>query len=157
MVKNPLISIVVPSYNVAPYIRQCVESILNQTFSNWELLLVVGGTDGTIEICDEYAAKDSRIKSIHDNKGLVQARNVGYHHATGEWITYLDGDDWFDIDTCEVLSKFISEYQGLDIVYWRYIEELDGKAIDKWSDKSAPFTLYDENECKQLSVNTVLN
>ena len=49
MVKNPLISIVVPSYNVAPYIRQCVESILNQTFSNWELLLVVGGTDGTIE------------------------------------------------------------------------------------------------------------
>ena len=66
MVKNPLISIVVPSYNVAPYIRQCVESILNQTFSNWELLLVVGGTDGTIEICDEYAAKDSRIKSIHD-------------------------------------------------------------------------------------------
>lgn len=68
----------------------------------------------------------------------------------------MDGDDWFDIDTCEVLSKFISEYQGLDIVYWRYIEELDGKAIDKWSDKSAPFTLYDENECKQLSVKTLI-
>jgi glycosyltransferase involved in cell wall biosynthesis len=57
MEKNPLISIVVPSYNVAPYIRQCIESILNQTFSNWELLLVVGGTDGTVEICENMLAK----------------------------------------------------------------------------------------------------
>lgn len=156
MNNQPLISIVVPSYNVASYIRQCVDSILNQSFSNWELLLVVGGTDGTVEICDEYSRKDSRIKSIHDNKGLVQARNVGYKHATGEWITYLDGDDWFDTDTCETLSKFISKYEGLDIIYWRYIEELDGKAIDKWSDKSAQFTLYNEDECKQLAIKTLI-
>ena len=119
MVKNPLISIVVPSYNVAPYIRQCVESILNQTFSNWELLLVVGGTDGTIEICDEYAAKDSRIKSIHDNKGLVQARNVGYHHATGEWITYLDGDDWFDSKNLIDFVSFLKDCE-VDMVLTQY-------------------------------------
>ena len=156
MEEKALISIVVPSYNVAPYIRQCVNSIINQTYSNWELLLVVGGTDGTIEICDEYAKADSRIKSIHDNKGLVQARNVGYRHASGQWITYLDGDDWFDTDTCEVLEKYIREYEGLDIIYWRYIEELEGKAIDKWSDKSGPFIMYRDNECKKLAVNALI-
>lgn len=156
MESNPLISIVVPSYNVAPYIQQCINSIINQTFPDWELLLIVGGDDGTIEICDEYSTKDSRIKSIHDNKGLVQARNVGYRHATGQWITYLDGDDWFDVDTCEVLSRFISEHEDLDIIFWRYIEELDGKTIDKWSTASEPFAVYGEEECKQLSIKTLI-
>lgn len=154
---QPTISIVVPSYNVAQYIRQCIDSIVNQTYPNWELLLVVGGTDGTVEICDGYAAKDGRIKSIHDNKGLVQARNVGFNNATGQWITYLDGDDWFDIDTCDVLSRFINEYKDLDIIYWRYIEELGNKSIDKWADKSAtPFTLYNKGECKDLSIKTLI-
>lgn len=157
MENYPVISIVVPSYNVAPYIRKCIDSIINQTYPYWELLLVVGGNDGTIEICDEYEAQDKRIKSIHDNKGLVQARNVGYRHATGQWITYLDGDDWFDIDTCEVLSKYINEYKDLDIIYWRYIEELEDKTIDKWSDKSAvPFTLFNKNECKELAIKTLI-
>lgn len=160
MEKRPLISIVVPSYNVAPYIRQCINSIINQTFSDWELLLVVGGNDGTPEICDEYSAKEPRIKSIHDNKGLVQARNVGYKHASGQWITYLDGDDWLDLDMCEILASYISRYEGVDIIYWRYIEELNGKSIDKWTNnktnKSKAFAIYNEDECKQLAVKTLI-
>lgn len=99
--KQPLISIVVPAYNVENYIRKCIDSILNQTYSNWELLLIVGGQDSTPSICDEYASKDSRIKAIHDNKGLAPARNVGFHNAVGEWITYIDGDDWVEPNMLE--------------------------------------------------------
>lgn len=148
---NPLISIVVPAYNVGKYIHQCIKSVINQSYSNWELLLIVGGADDTVEICDQYAAKDIRIKSIHDNKGLVPARNVGFSSATGEWITYLDGDDWLDIDTCEVLVGYINKLPDLDIIYWRYIEELEAKSIDKWSQDSVKMKLYTCEDCKDLA------
>lgn len=147
----PRISIVVAAYNVSSYISQCIESIWHQTYSNWELLLMVGGQDDTIKICDEYATKDERIKSIHDNKGLVQARNSGYNHATGDWITYVDGDDWVDTDLCKNLAKEIEANPNLDIIYWRYIEELGNKSIDKWKDDSTKRLLYDENGCKELA------
>lgn len=148
---NPKISIVVAAYNVGPYISQCIESIWHQTYSNWELLLMAGGQDDTIKICDEYATKDERIKSIHDNKGLVQARNSGYNHATGDWITYVDGDDWVDTNLCESLAKEIELTPNLDVIYWRYIEELEGKSIDKWKDDSTKRMCYDEDGCKELA------
>ena len=157
--KKTLISIVVAAYNVAPYISQCIESILNQTYPNWELLLMVGGQDDTIKICDEYAEKDSRIKSIHDNHGLVQARNAGFNHATGDWITYLDGDDWVDTDMCEKLVEAIKVNPNVDVVFWHYIEELGDKTIDKWNSNDgcqSEWLLYDEEGCKELARRTLI-
>lgn len=91
----PLISVIVPVYNVKNYINRCIDSILNQSFSDFELLLVDdGSTDGSENICEEYALKDSRIKVIHQkNTGQAAARNNGVKEAKGEWISFIDSDD----------------------------------------------------------------
>lgn len=155
--KNPLVSVVIPAYNVDKYIDKCIQSVLSQTYDNWELLLVVGGQDKTVEICDSYAAKDKRIKSIHDNHGLAPARNVGFEHATGEWITYIDGDDWTDPETLEVTVKKALEYPNLDVVFWTYENDLDGKPIpSKWTySEFKDEELFDENGCKELAYRTL--
>ena len=97
MVSIMKISIIVPVYNVEKYIRQCVESVLEQTYQNFELILVDDGSpDNCGKICDTYAKGDSRIKVIHkENGGLSDARNVGVANATGEYILFLDGDDYW--------------------------------------------------------------
>lgn len=94
---RPIISIIVPVYQVKPYLAGCIESIINQTFSDWELILVDdGSTDGSGAICDEYASADSRIRVFHqENGGLSAARNTGLEHVKGKHITMLDSDDVF--------------------------------------------------------------
>ena len=96
MEKQPLISVIVPIYMIDRYIGICIESILNQTYKNLEIILVDdGGTDRCSEICDLYARKDSRIKVIHKpNGGLVSARKAGLRESKGAYISYVDGDDW---------------------------------------------------------------
>lgn len=93
---NPLVSIIVPIYKVEPYLRRCLDSIVNQTYTNLEIILVDDGSpDGCPAICDEYAAKDSRIVVIHkDNGGLSDARNAGLDICKGEYISFVDSDDW---------------------------------------------------------------
>lgn len=157
---KPLISIIVPCYNVEEYLDETVESIVKQSYHNWELLLVDDGSkDHTPQMCDEYAAKDSRIKAIHKkNGGLVSARNAGFDAAQGEWQMYLDGDDWIDEDTCEKLVAYIERYPDVDIVFWKCIQELDGKSITgKWewqcTDKEH---LYCGNECHELAKHTLI-
>ncbi len=95
MESTPIISVIVPVYNVKNYINRCIDSILNQSFSNFELILVDdGSTDGSENICEEYALKDSRIKVIHQkNAGQAAARNNGVKAAKGEWIAFIDSDD----------------------------------------------------------------
>ncbi len=102
---KPLISVIVPIYNVKLYLEQCIDSIVNQTYTNLEIILVDdGSTDGSGTICDEYALADSRIKIIHKkNEGLVSARKAGIQNATGDYVTYVDGDDWLDKDAYESL------------------------------------------------------
>ena len=92
---NPLISIIVPVYNAEYTLNRCLDSILNQTFSDWELLLIDdGSTDRSGELCDQYASKDKRIKVFHKkNGGVSSARNLGLNHADGEWIVFVDSDD----------------------------------------------------------------
>ena len=94
----PKISVIVPVYNVEPYLRLCVNSILNQTFTDFELLLIDdGSTDYSGEICDEYASMDSRVKVFHTtNRGVSAARNLGINKASAEWITFVDSDDWME-------------------------------------------------------------
>lgn len=101
------ISVIVPVYNVEPYLRRCVDSILNQTFSDFECILVDDGSpDGCPAICDEYAEKDSRVKVIHKkNGGLSDARNVGLDKANGKYVSFIDSDDWIHPQMLEILYK----------------------------------------------------
>jgi len=113
---TPLISIIVPIYKVEPYLRKCVESILAQSYTNIEVILVDDGSpDDCPKICDEYRAKDSRVVVIHqDNGGVSAARNAGLDAAKGEYIGFVDGDDWIEPDMYEVLFHVITA-SGADI------------------------------------------
>lgn len=97
---SPKISVIVPVYNVEKYLSYCIESILAQTYTNFELLLVDDGSkDQSGYICDEYAKKDGRIKVFHiKNSGVSVARNTGLNEATGMWVCFVDSDDWLDKD-----------------------------------------------------------
>ena len=113
-----LISVIVPVYNVAPYLRQCVDSILSQSYINLEVLLIDdGSTDESGAICDEYAQQDSRVKVIHkSNGGLSSARNVGLSLASGEWISFVDSDDWLDTNIYQKCIDELERYPDLDLV-----------------------------------------
>lgn len=113
---SPLISIIVPVYNVEPYVSKCLESILRQTYQNIEIIIIDdGSTDGGSDICDAYAHKDKRIKVIHQsNEGVSGARNVGLRIAKGEFIGFVDSDDWIEADMYEYLLQNIQQ-QDADI------------------------------------------
>lgn len=113
MENTPLLSVIVPVYNVEDYVARCVESILNQTYTNLEVILVDdGATDSSGAICDSLAAKDSRVRVIHkENGGLSSARNAGMDAATGEYMTFLDSDDWLEADGYEHLMELMKRYQ----------------------------------------------
>lgn len=110
---NSTISIIVPVYNVEDYLRQCIESILNQKYQDFELILVNdGSTDSSGEICNEYSKKDSRIRVRHkENGGQSSARNVGLDLATGKYIGFVDSDDWIHED---MYNKLINHAINLD-------------------------------------------
>lgn len=115
---EPLISIIVPVYNVENYIRQCIDSIIGQTYKNLEIILVDDGSpDNCPAICDEYAVLDSRIKVIHKpNGGQSSARNMALDICTGDYIAFVDSDDWVDTNAySEIMDFMISE--NLDVVY----------------------------------------
>lgn len=109
--KKPLISVIVPIYNVESYLNRCVESIVNQTYQNLEIILVDDGSpDNCPQICDDWARKDSRIKVIHkENGGLSDARNAGMNIATGEYISFIDSDDYVALDFCETMLLVIKK------------------------------------------------
>lgn len=115
-----LISIIVPVYKVEMYLCKCIHSILNQTYENFELILIDDGSpDSCPEICDEYAKKDQRILVIHqENSGLSVARNMGLKRAKGEYILFVDSDDYIELDACENLIDLAEKY-NVDIVTGR--------------------------------------
>ncbi len=111
---NPQISIIVPVYKVERYLSRCIDSILNQSFSNFELLLVDDGSpDNSGRICDEYAQRDTRIRVFHkENGGVSSARNLGLNYAKGEWIYFVDSDDEVNEDGLFVLMNKAREYDA---------------------------------------------
>lgn len=114
---KPLISIIVPVYNVETYLDQCIHSVLNQTYSNWELLLINdGSTDSSGSMCDDYARRDGRIRVIHmKNRGVSEARNTGLTLSKGEYITFLDSDDGIRGDFLEECVTTANQHD-VDIV-----------------------------------------
>ncbi len=112
-----MVSIIVPVFNVSEYIDQCLRSICNQTYTEIEIIVIDdGSTDESGKICDEFSHKDSRVKVIHKkNQGLVRARKDGLSASKGEYVTYVDGDDWIEPDTIQKLV-YVMEREEVDIV-----------------------------------------
>ena len=118
MAKNIKISVIVPVYNVEKYIRQCLESIINQTYKNLEIIIVNDGTrDNSMKIVEEYLS-DERIRVINkENGGVASARNRGIEEVTGEYISFVDSDDWLELNTYEKLVDII---ENEDIIAFNY-------------------------------------
>jgi len=108
-----MVSVIVPVYNVEKYLRQCLDSLKEQTLGDVEFIVIDdGSTDGSGEICDEYA-EDSRFRVFHtENHGLSAARNRGLDEARGEWIEFVDSDDWVEPGFCEIPLKAVRKYQS---------------------------------------------
>lgn len=125
-----MISIIVPVYNAEKYIRRCINSIINQTYTNFELILIDdGSSDKSSNICDEYAACDGRIKVIHtENKGVSSARNTGLNVANGAYIGFVDSDDWLESDMYEFLLENAENYKA-DISCCNYYVNGDKETI----------------------------
>ena len=118
--KKHLVSIVVPVYNVEKYLKRCVDSIINQSYNNIEILLVDdGSTDSSGKICDDYLKKDSRIKVIHkQNGGLSDARNFGIDKSTGDYLSFIDSDDWIEKDMImNLFNSIINEKSDISIEF----------------------------------------
>ncbi len=136
------ISIIVPIYNAENYLRQCINSILEQTYSNLEIILVDDGAeDKSGEICDELEKTDDRIKVIHvENGGVSRARNIGLENATGEYIMFIDADDFYEKNSCEILYNTITQNDA-DFVVGNYINTTANG--EKWEDPIFSQQSYD--------------
>lgn len=151
----PLVSLIVPVYKVPePYLRRCIESCAAQTLQEIEILLVDDGSpDGCGQICDSYAAADPRIRVLHkENGGLCSARNAGFHAARGEWVMFVDGDDWIDADMCGAMYEAGSREKA-DLVLCGIVREY-GHSSDVYRfrlrDYASTGKVYRGGECRWL-------
>ncbi|MEP2279089.1 glycosyltransferase family 2 protein [Maribacter sp.] len=150
------VSVIVPIYRIEKYLPQCVDSLLNQSFINFELILVDDGSpDNCPKICDDYASKDSRIKVIHkENGGLVSARKEGLKSAQGTYVTFVDGDDWVDKFYLDIMFK-LADANKADLVVTGHFREFNGK-IETIKPKNVG--IYNEEELKSnILPNAIYN
>src|SRR5690554_6730418 len=122
------ISIIIPVYNVEEYLPRCIDSVLIQRNIQFEVVLVNdGSTDSSGLICDEYAQADNRVKVFHQlNSGVSSARNLGIENATGEWICFVDADDWIEPDSLEKILN-INDNRESDFIIARSFKYLNGQ------------------------------
>lgn len=143
---TPLISVIVPIYNVEKVLCRCLDSIISQTYTNLEIILVDDGSpDGCGAICDDYAKKDKRITVIHQkNGGLSAARNAGIDKSTGDYLAFIDSDDYVSADYIEFMYSLLTE-NGADISACGAMEVYQsGKSAVQWTDDS--LALFDNRE-----------
>lgn len=129
-VGDKLVSVIVPIYNVEKYLHKCIESIINQTYRNLEIILIDdGSTDNSSKICDEYVKKDSRVSVVHNkNNGVSKARAIGIEKAQGLYVMLVDGDDWIDYETIGKCVE-VAEREQSDCVLFSYVKEYNNKSI----------------------------
>jgi glycosyltransferase involved in cell wall biosynthesis len=123
MNQNPLISVIVPIYNTEKYLRECLDSLINQTYKNLQIILINDGSkDKSGKICEEYAGKDSRIiyKRV-ENGGVSSARNKGLALATGDYYHFPDSDDYLELDTYEYLLGLINIHKCDSVVFEHFV------------------------------------
>ena len=126
-----LVSIIVPVYKVEQYLKRCMDSVLNQTYKNIEVILVNDGSpDNCPALCDEYAKIDSRVRVIHkENGGLSSARNVALDSVKGDYIFFVDSDDWLALDTLEVLNEYLEK--DYDMISFQRTYLMEEKVVEK--------------------------
>ncbi|NLP47582.1 MAG: glycosyltransferase family 2 protein, partial [Clostridiales bacterium] len=120
MLKNPFLSIVMPVYNTEPYLENAAKSVLNQTYKDFELILINDGSpDKSPVMCDEIAASDPRVRVIHkaQNEGLSAARNTGIDEALGEYICFIDSDDTVEPNLLEQVAESLEKHKADVIIY----------------------------------------
>lgn len=129
----PKISVIIPLYNVEQYVRECLDSVVNQTFRDLEIICVNdGSTDGTLAILEEYAAKDSRIRVItQKNEGQGEAKNVGLSAATGDYIQFVDSDDYLDLNACQTAySKAVETKSDMTMFLFQFFGAFEKRSSD---------------------------
>ena len=146
---NINISVIIACYNVEKYLVQCLDSIINQTYKNLEIIAVNdGSTDSTLSILKQYQSQDARIIVIDQkNQGLSGARNSGISIATGEYLLFIDSDDWINVETIEISVASLLEKKS-DLVFFSYTKEYENKSIEKFILPKSNF--YNANEVKLL-------
>ena len=155
--EKAIISVVVPIYNTEKYLEKCLESIINQSCEDFQIVLVDdGSTDESGKICDVFAGRDKRIKVVHQkNQGLVRARKVGLEEAEGDYVYYVDSDDWLDKNVIETFMNIILKFQ-VDIVSVGIKREYGGGKIqiDPVSFKDG---FYNKKDIKEKIIPKLIN
>lgn len=154
---NETISVIIPVYNVEKYIKKCIDSVINQTYKNLEIILIDDGSkDNSPQICDEYAKKDNRIKVIHkENEGQSVARNLGLDIATGRYIGFVDSDDYIKENMFETLYKNMIKYDAdISICNIIKLNETLNENVEKYNE----IEIYNKNDLmKQLLKQHITN
>lgn len=148
--EEPLVSIIIPVYNIAPYVRDCIESVRNQTYHNIEIIIVDdGSTDGSGELCEEFAVQDERIRVIHQqNAGVVSARGKGMNASRGTYLSFIDGDDWIEPGMIENMVNDMGESDLISTKIWwemkpnKWVEDFDRFPEGRYSGKAGLETIF---------------
>jgi glycosyltransferase involved in cell wall biosynthesis len=154
---NPLISLIVPVYNIPKYLERCVDSIINQSYENMEIILVNdGSTDHSGQICDAYSQKDKRVRVIHKiNGGLSNARNAGLDAMKGKYVGFVDGDDFIDKYMYETLVKAILDNDADIVQTGFYHTDEDGNIEDEITFKEASYDNLDDMFYARFKENNI--
>ncbi|NCG69194.1 glycosyltransferase [Bacillus coagulans] len=152
---GPLISVIIPVFNVERYLKRCLDSVINQTYKKLEIILVNdGSTDKSGEICDSYASIDKRVKVIHKkNGGLSDARNVGLLEATGDFVSFIDSDDFIHKDMYKIMYSLMTEKKGdiVEVGYQKFSTEMEIEEPDYHKQN------IDIYPTKKAVINTILD
>lgn len=148
---KPLISFIIPVYKVEAYLRGCLDSILKQEYSNWEMILIDDGSpDNSGTICDEYASIDNRVKVIHqENQGVAVARNQGLDAAQGEWIWFVDSDDYIVDGTLQKLDDTIKLHE-CDTIFFGLLHDNDGVVAEEHINRNNIFDMGKDEILQQV-------
>lgn len=152
---KPILSVIIPVYNIKNYLKDCLESVVNQTLKEIEIILVDdGSTDGSAKVCDDFVSKDSRVIVVHqENQGAGMARNAGIEIANGEYITFVDGDDYLETTAYEYLINTIIKY-NLDAIRLSY-NTFKSPGIFSHTNNKNKLDIFDtKDQIKQIQLST---